>query len=78
MVDKKPKKTKKQLQNQWELEQMHGDIRDPNPEPGGPPKPRAVPMPDHIKKQLNDIIIRKNLNMELFKLREQDSQDGLS
>jgi len=63
--------TKKQRQNRWELEQMHGDIKDPNPAPGGPPEPRnqpAVPMPDYIKKQLNDMIVRNNLNQDLFKL----------
>lgn len=63
--------TKKQRQNRWELEQMHGDIKDPNPAPGGPPEQPAVPMPQYIKDQLNDLITRKNLSHPLFGARDE-------
>lgn len=75
--------TKRQRQNRWELEQMHGDIKDPNPAPGGPPesptitpaKEQAVPMPQYIKDQLNEIIIRKGLSHPLFGSRDDSAQD---
>lgn len=63
--------TRKQRQNRWELEQMHGDIKDPNPKPGGPQSDQPIPMPQYIKDQLNEIIVRKGLSMPLFGSRDE-------